>query len=649
MFWRFGFHTVSPVDTLLEKDDLTVEELMDQDDILQELRAANSKLIEFLCQPEVLGRLFEYLTCNLEEQEVNMKYPYIAGEILSCEEVWGLSKAILDNKELLSSFWEILDRPAPLHSMQAAYFSKIVCTLLAKKSDEMIAFIRDQPDIIDKFLCHLETPVIMDIVLKLISLDELPSGTGVVEWLSSEGLMSKLIDRLSPKCDPETYSAIAPIILDIITISKSNSNQQPNAGTNPLITELKSKKIASRLVDYMLDTTSSNAASVLVNGVGIFVELIRRNYSDEEPAALFQYTEPITPIDLSDMLKVLSDRLSDFQTILANPRNVSEFIDTTIGKVKPLGFERLKVCELYAELLHCANVNVSDAESGDETQGVSHQEDASTSLKRKYVEYQIVSTCLDLFFEYPWNNFLHTIVYDILHQILNLPYEVDVNKALILSVFNDADITSRITKAQQECDSEITHAKQIRPGYMGHLTFIAEEVVRLIERSPEVAADVKDKIQAEPWREYVSKTLREIKERDQQPLGGQRPNLLNGFNDTDDDDDDYEDEDDLDREQLARYLTPTGELRSQFVSSFDDDDESDEEDPDWLSKLAPTDGSYSMNLENMEYDGDDQLRSPPISTSKEDQSDRVLTIGDWSAEFQDRVGSHSQGSRGAHA
>ncbi|ORX98993.1 SAPS-domain-containing protein [Basidiobolus meristosporus CBS 931.73] len=619
MFWRFGFHTVSPVDTLLEKEDVTVEELMDQDDILQELRAANSKLIEFLCLPEVLGRLFGYLNFDTEEQQVDMKYPYLAGEILSCEEVWGLSKAILENKELLTSYWEILDKPAPLDSLQAAYFSKIIGTLLGKKSDEMIAFIKSQPGAVDKFLLHLETPAIMDIVLKLISLDELPSGAGVIEWLSSEGLMSRLIDQLNPTRDPETHSTVASIILDIITISKSNNRQESNAGPNALISELKSEKSITKLVDYMLDSSAPNAASVLVNGIGIFIELIRGNCGDDEPNDLFQYNRPFAPIDLSDMLRVLSGRLGDFQNILTNPRNLSEYIDTTVGKVKPLGFERLKVCELYAELLHCANVNMSDSESGDEAQEISQEDDAGTILKQKYINHKIVASCLDLFFAHPWNNFLHTIVYDILHQVLNLPYEVDVNKGLILSVFNDAGITSRITDAQKLCDSTPESPKTIRLGYMGHLTFIAEEVVRLIERCPEVAADVKDQVETEAWKEYVSKTLREIKERDQQPLGGQRPNLLNGFNDTDEDD--YEEEEeDVDREQFSRYLTPSGELRSQFVSSFDDDDESDEEDPDWLSKLEQT-GINSLASAEHAQEGD--------------ETKRFMTIADWSADFHD--------------
>ena len=32
-------------------------------------------------------------------------------------------------------------------------------------------------------------------------------------------------------------------------------------------------------------------------------------------------------------------------------------IDTTIGKMVPLGFERFRICELFAELLHCSNIS----------------------------------------------------------------------------------------------------------------------------------------------------------------------------------------------------------------------------------------------------------------------------------------------------
>lgn len=46
-FWKtFGFHTVSAIDTLLEGEDYTLEQLLDEEEILQETKAQNKKLID---------------------------------------------------------------------------------------------------------------------------------------------------------------------------------------------------------------------------------------------------------------------------------------------------------------------------------------------------------------------------------------------------------------------------------------------------------------------------------------------------------------------------------------------------------------------------------------------------------------------------
>jgi len=59
---------------------------------------------------------------------------------------------------------------------------------------------------------------------------------------------------------------------------------------------------------------------------------------------------------------------------------------------------------------------------------------------------------------------------------------------------------------------------------MGHLTFISDEVVKLLDRYPnEILAAIADGIDLASWNEYVDKQLRDTKERDRAPLGGQRP------------------------------------------------------------------------------------------------------------------------------
>ena len=70
-------------------------------------------------------------------------------------------------------------------------------------------------------------------------------------------------------------------------------------------------------------------------------------------------------------------------------------LETTHGKIIPLGSERLKICELFAELLRLQD----------------HE------INLKMVEHKVLSSCLDLFFAYPWNNFLHSTVCDMLMNV----------------------------------------------------------------------------------------------------------------------------------------------------------------------------------------------------------------------------------------
>lgn len=45
----------------------------------------------------------------------------------------------------------------------------------------MFAFIRSQPAVIERLLVHIEAPSIVDLVVRIIQLDEQPTGEGVLE------------------------------------------------------------------------------------------------------------------------------------------------------------------------------------------------------------------------------------------------------------------------------------------------------------------------------------------------------------------------------------------------------------------------------------------------------------------------------------
>ena len=45
----------------------------------------------------------------------------------------------------------------------------------------MLAFIQSQPEVVSRILRHIETPAFADLLVRIIQLDEHPSGAGVLE------------------------------------------------------------------------------------------------------------------------------------------------------------------------------------------------------------------------------------------------------------------------------------------------------------------------------------------------------------------------------------------------------------------------------------------------------------------------------------
>jgi hypothetical protein len=66
--WRaLNWNTVSPVDTLLERTDFTLEELLDENEVIKELKSQNRKLINlyyFLPSNTVTETIFLTLFSN---------------------------------------------------------------------------------------------------------------------------------------------------------------------------------------------------------------------------------------------------------------------------------------------------------------------------------------------------------------------------------------------------------------------------------------------------------------------------------------------------------------------------------------------------------------------------------------------------------
>lgn len=244
MFWRFGgYANISTIDTILDKSDFSLEELLDESDLIQELKQHNAKLIDYLRDEPVLLRLLEYVvaprlepvaTPDAEDDEDNEKgkgrvlpfsrprassrasepenkeeelekkrnrYAYVAAEILSSDN-WSICEALLANKSMLRNFWDFLKRPTPLDPLQASYFTKVNEALFDKKTEEMIELLKSIDNAVPDMLRHVDCPMIMDLLLKIISLERTEAGQGIVE-VSTSALVLSTAARLT-MCFPST-------------------------------------------------------------------------------------------------------------------------------------------------------------------------------------------------------------------------------------------------------------------------------------------------------------------------------------------------------------------------------------------------------------------------------------------------------------
>ena len=111
----------------------------------------------------------------------------------------------------------------------------------------------------------------------------------------------------------------------------------------------------------------------LTVGVGIVIEVIRKNNSDYDPdVGAGQDLAPSSsdPIYLGTLLRLFAKHVPDFTELILSPNHTVSYGNTTVvvkrkelkvafgASIEPLGFDRFKTCELMAELLHCSNMGL---------------------------------------------------------------------------------------------------------------------------------------------------------------------------------------------------------------------------------------------------------------------------------------------------
>uniref|UniRef100_A0A8C2EYA0 Protein phosphatase 6, regulatory subunit 2a n=1 Tax=Cyprinus carpio TaxID=7962 RepID=A0A8C2EYA0_CYPCA len=493
MFWKFDLNNTSHIDQLLDREGVTLRELMEEEDVLQECKAQNRKLLLFLskdhCMQELVTLITEEPPADLEEK-TRFKFPNIACELLTSD-VALINDKLGGDESLLEKLYHFLEQEPPLNPLLASFFSKTIGNLIARKTDQVISFLRKKHNFISLVLNHIDASAMMDLLLRLISCVE-PAllRMEVLNWLNEERLIQRLTELMHTGRDEERQSNASQTLCDIIRLSRDQANQLSEVTEpDPLLTVLESQENVSELLKNMFEGERTEAS--VVNGTQVLLTLLESRRSGH---AWMSYTVN------SSILRAIEPHLKDFQQLLLNPPTRSAIL-TTVGVLEqPLGSARLHVARLVASLLQTCDL----------------------SICQEICRLNTMDLLLDLFFKYTWNNFLHLQVELCVASILNHSAHSDHQNPAhlnILCCFSMFVVCLFLLLADCSFSTFISRAEGgRRRGNMGHLTRIANTVVQNLEKGL-AHSQINDLIKELPedcrgrWEGFVGETLRETNRR----------------------------------------------------------------------------------------------------------------------------------------
>lgn len=524
MFWKFHLDTAG-IDTLLAKEDVTLKEVLDKEDILQECKTQNNKLIEYLIREDIIKELIHLVVDQPEDDiEETLKFKYMN---LACEVITSDVDAILDKiancQELLDILWAYIETQTPLNPLTASFFSKVFTHLICRKSDETFTYLKSH-DAVNKLIVHIEISAIMELFvnfLKYTIVEDSQLRLEISRWLNDSKLIDKLIELLHPSNTEEVHYNVAQLLGDLIRIGRDTISQEVGAEEDPLLLTFESKDTIESLFSVILDNCElGNSDSTVVNGISIVNSLL-----EIKRPAIEGMEELITQKDVERIaqgvhstIDVLSGRFKDLHKILIKPRNISP-METTFGTLDPpLGKVRLNIAGLVTAAI-ATNTKI---------------------INEELAKTEIIQTLLDLFSCYEWNNFVHSHVFECIRAILcseNLNFiqneeetnegEEEEKKTEELNDSNSDDSTDILLKHLfEDCNIidkclRLWEANEIgeksgkpRKGYMGYLTKIFNEIVHAKENGPNNETiksffnNVEEELQKE-WNELVTTSLEE--------------------------------------------------------------------------------------------------------------------------------------------
>ncbi|AQK88957.1 uncharacterized protein LOC100217253 isoform 1 [Zea mays] len=516
MFWRMtGLSAASPVDTILDKENFTLEELLDEDEIIQECKALNTRLINFLRDKAQVSQLLRYIVEEVpedSEKKQSFKFPFIACEIFACE-IDIILRTLVEDVELMDLLFSFIKPDHPHSTLLAGYFSKVVICLMLRKTAPLMNYVQEHPDIVVQLVDLIGITSIMEVLVRLIGADETIylNFADTLHWLENTYVLEMIVDKFSSSDSPEVHANAAEILSAVTRCA-------PPA----LAAKICSPSFVGRLFHHALD--ESRPKSVLVHSLSVCISLLdpKRLASVSYQAFRSNLTHGTLVTASPETVDGILESLGDLLKLLDITSSQNVFPTTYGCLCPPLGKHRLKIVEFISVLLTIG----------------------SEIAEKKLISQSVIKHCIDLFFQYPYNNFLHHHVENIIVSCL----EVKRNQ-LIDHILNDCGLVGKVLAAEKSSSLAVESNGPTLPsegkeppriGNIGHITRIANKLIQFGNSNSMIQSHLQENSEWAVWQIDVLIKRNEVENVYHWACG--RPTSLHDRG-RDSDDDDFRDRD----------------------------------------------------------------------------------------------------------
>nr|XP_032516476.1 uncharacterized protein LOC116769479 [Danaus plexippus plexippus] len=240
MFWSGNYIANRELKLLLEEKNVTLTQVLEADDILQECKADNQALGQFLTRPDILAELITLITEEPpKDVKLSLQYRHanIASEVLTSN--LSLLRARLScNAVQMNRLCDFVSRDPPLNPLLASYFSKTI-EMLFERSPVMdwylhhivclrvLDFFKSRRDFLPNLLKHISTSAICDTFRCF--LQTFKDIKIILEWLDEYQFLECLIQIICGTYDPEERH---PPVLDTEEKASNESNEKLDTNHN---------------------------------------------------------------------------------------------------------------------------------------------------------------------------------------------------------------------------------------------------------------------------------------------------------------------------------------------------------------------------------------------------------------------------------